>query len=339
MRWWQSAPHTTVPPLCWPFAGCMIAEATSSGGGKWGWGTGAVARVLWRKVLFVSHWPSVESRYQVTRSFLTDPRNPSAGIVCWPLCASLFSVLLRMLMPAIGYVLATTVSAFGSGFAFCFVCYISVGQELDRSHSSTQSMTSGLKYKLDLYKNDEQARKDLQQRCKSRRCDDKSLHAWILFRVLKGEVGKRFAGRAGRGVQWYPLTHGGSHDRPTIRAKLLLTFYGFRSCPSLQGITGAQAGPRGAVPQVRSTVMSMNPCPAGVALSVAGLKEGDAEGGLRTRGAQGSSSGGAMPNPIIKWPKRNTQSDPPLPSLGSVLHVPVIRRLLNPCCSLLHLSI
>ena len=33
---------------------------------------------------------------------------------------------------------------------------------------------------------------------------------------------------------------------------------------------------------------------------------------LRTGGAQGSSSGVAMPDPLIKWAKRNTHSDPPL---------------------------
>ena len=34
---------------------------------------------------------------------------------------------------------------------------------------------------------------------------------------------------------------------------------------------------------------------------------------LTTGGAQGSSSGVAMHNPLIKWAKRNAHSDPPIP--------------------------
>ena len=38
---------------------------------------------------------------------------------------------------------------------------------------------------------------------------------------------------------------------------------------------------------------------------------------LRTGAARGSSSGVAMPNPLIKWGKRNMHSDPPHP-LGAI---------------------
>ena len=48
----------------------------------------------------------------------------------------------------------------------------------------------------------------------------------------------------------------GSRDRTDVKAKILLKFYGLNSRRSLRGINGARAGPRGAVPLVRSTVMS-----------------------------------------------------------------------------------
>ena len=137
---------------------------------------------------------------------------------------------------------------------------------------------------------------------------------------MHGEVGIKVCAWGGGGGAFEPPDpwgggwKRGSCDRAGVKP-ILLKFSGLNSRRSLRGIKGARIGPRGAVPLVRSTVMSFKAMFGRCYTLFWRIQRGEGKRKkLTIGGARGSFAVVAMPNPLIKWAKRNTHPDPLHPS-------------------------